>query len=452
MEHSIRLAIGFDSIQLLHDIFTTMRGEKTIMGWLWTLRIFILLNFAYFIFLITSSDTALKLISWKIYIFTDTTLILSYLWYCYIKTFWAELRPKQYAPLLNTGYTVLVPCYNEEPHLLEEAVKSIVNQRNNYKKQIILIDDGSKNNIYSVMEKLQVMYPFADVDISIHKFEENRGKRFAHEIGIKHAKHEFIISVDSDTILNKNAISELLKPFSDPKIGATTGNVFIKNETQNYLTRIQTGIYWIGLSIQKRAQSLFGDVICCSGCLSAYRKEDLLKVMDDYVNQQFLGHSCKASKDRHLTNLLSEMGKNIVFVPESFCHTEVPHTFKKYIAQQRRWKMGFYREALYTTTYSWKTSKVLYFENLIWMLFSPLFNLTSILVTTYLLLLYPSAFLAGILPILILISIARDSLFFVNHPIKGILYLPYVIFYAWIIYPLNIITLFQSSPEKWGTR
>ena len=124
----------------------------------------------------------------------------------------------------------------------------------------------------------------------------------------------------------------------------------------------------------------------------------------------------------------------------------------KYLKQQHRWKRGFYRECLYTTTYAWKKSKIFYMENLVWMLFAPLFNLTSILVHTYLIIFQPMIFLTIVLPIIVAISICRDSLFFVNHPIKGLFYLPYTLFYAWVIYPLNIITVFQSSPEKWGTR
>ena len=174
--------------------------------------------------------------------------------------------------------------------------------------------------------------------------------------------------------------------------------------------------------------------------------------MDDYINQSFLNHPCHASEDRHLTNLLSEMGKDIVFTEESVCYTEVPFTIGKYLKQQHRWKRGFYRECLYTTTYAWKKSKIFYMENLVWMLFAPLFNLTSILVHTYLIIFQPMIFLTIVLPIIVAISICRDSLFFVNHPIKGLFYLPYTLFYAWVIYPLNIITVFQSSPEKWGTR
>lgn len=72
----------------------------------------------------------------------------------------------------------------------------------------------------------------------------------------------------------------------DPKIGASTGNVLLLNERQNLLTRMIGTYYWIGLNINKHAQSVIRSVVCCSGC-------------------------------RHLTNLVPKRGFDVVYVAEA---------------------------------------------------------------------------------------------------------------------------------------
>lgn len=383
---------------------------------------------------------------WKVYFAVNASLVLGYVWFNYARLFFNRIIAKGYGES-NESYTVVVPCYNEETELLKQTVISLLNTDNN-KKEIIIVDDGSTNNIWKTIEQLKEL----DKCIETVRFKKNRGKRFAHQVAVEKSKYDFVISIDSDTIMAKCAIQKLLAPFKDKDVGATTGNVLIKNEKQNILTRIQAGLYWVGLNIYKRGQSAQGNVVCCSGCLSAYRKKYLLAVMPEYISQTFLGNKCHASEDRYLTNLMNELGFKILYIEDSICYTEAPHTLKKFIKQQIRWKRGFYRECLYTATYAWKKSRMLYFENALWLMLSPLVILPSVLISYYILLTYPIHFLTVTLPFCVLFAVGRDSLFFIKEPKKALCYLPYILVYIFILYPLNIYAVFNSNPEKWGTR
>ena len=383
---------------------------------------------------------------WKIYFYLNALIVLSYIWFNYGRLFYYKFKEKKYSSS-DEPYTVVVPCFNEEPRLLKKTVKSLLKTDKN-KKQIIIVDDGSENNIFETMKELSNL----DKCIEIYKFDKNRGKRFAHELSFNKAKYEFIISIDSDTIVEKNAIRKLLSPFVDKEVGATTGNVLIKNAKENLLTRIQAGLYWVGLNIYKRGQSTQGNVVCCSGCLSAYRKSYLLEVLSEYVGQTYLNLPCHASEDRYLTNLMNEKGLKILYVEDSICYTEAPSTLKKFIKQQIRWKRGFYRECLYTSTYAWKKSKILYIENLLWLMFSPVIALPTVLITYYIILTNPLKFLLVAIPFTLLFTLCRDSLFFIREPKKAFFYLSYIFLYLFLMYPLNIYAIFNSNPEKWGTR
>lgn len=419
-----------------------MRNEKTMLFWLWVLRIVILINIGFVVYNIFFSMKY-----WKTYFIINAFLIVfGYLWFNYIRLFYNKMTEKRFKDS-EEPYSIVVPCYNEEPELLKQSVESLLKTDDN-KKEIIIVDDGSTNNIWNTIEQLKK----SDKRIIIYQFSKNKGKRFAYEFAVKKSKYDYIISMDSDTIVEKNAIRRLLSPFSNKNIGATTGNVLIKNEKQNLLTRIQAGIYWVGLNIYKRGQSTQGNVVCCSGCLSAYRKDCLLKVLDEFANQTFCGKRCHASEDRYLTNLIKELGNDIYYVDDALCYTEAPHTFKKWIKQQIRWKRGFFREATYTATYSWKVSKMLYFENLLWLMLPTVMILPTVLMSYYVMIIFPVRFFLITMPINMLFLIGRDSLFFIEEPKKAIHYILFVPIYLFIMYPLNIYAIFNSNPEKWGTR
>jgi hyaluronan synthase len=126
----------------------------------------------------------------------------------------------------------------------------------------------------------------------------------------------------------------------DPELGASTGNVLLRNERQNLLTRMVGTSSWIGLNIYKQAQSVIRSVVCCSGCLAAYRADLLREIVDEFANQRFLGERCTHSEDRHLTNLVLKRGYGVVYVPEATSWTEAPATAGGFLRQQRRIKRG----------------------------------------------------------------------------------------------------------------
>ena len=409
--------------------------------WLYLLRILVVLNL-----ILTGYFILFNMNHWRIYYYINASIILGYLWFNYIRIFYHAFSKEDYGES-SEAYTVIVPCYNEEPDLLKQAVKSLLNSDDN-EKEIFIVDDGSKNNIWKTIQEIKEW----DGRITTIRFPENKGKRFAHELAIKQSKYDYIISIDSDTVIAKKAIRKLLAPFKDKSVGATTGNCLIKNEHKNILTKIQAGLYWVGLNIYKRGQSTQGNVVCCSGCLSAYRKSDLLDILPEYVTQTFLGNKCGASEDRYLTNLMNEKGLKILYIPESKCYTEAPFELKKFLKQQMRWKRGFYRECLYTQTYAWKKSKVLAIENTLWLMLSPIIALPTVIMAYYLVITNPMSFIINILPFTILFGLCRDSLFFLEEPRKALNYLPFIPLYLFVLYPLNIWAIFSSNPEKWGTR
>src|SRR3954454_14974548 len=83
--------------------------------------------------------------SWVRYGHIYMYLLLGYTWFLFILLLIGEIRKPNYPPYDGGKISVLIPCYNEKPDLLEKCIDSVVHARGN--KEILVIDDGSTNGI-----------------------------------------------------------------------------------------------------------------------------------------------------------------------------------------------------------------------------------------------------------------------------------------------------------------
>ena len=98
--------------------------------------------------------------------------------------------------------SVVIPVYNVEKYL-EETLKSVINQTINFKKniQVILINDGSKDNSEKICLKYKNKYP---ENIEYYS-KENAGVSAARNEGIKYIKGKYVNFLDSDDKFDLNA-------------------------------------------------------------------------------------------------------------------------------------------------------------------------------------------------------------------------------------------------------
>ncbi len=91
--------------------------------------------------------------------------------------------------------SIVVPLFNEEeslPHLCLWIEK--VMQKNNYSYEVLLIDDGSKDNSWEVIKDISVK----NKNIKGIKFRRNYGKSAALNVGFSKAEGDVVITMDAD--------------------------------------------------------------------------------------------------------------------------------------------------------------------------------------------------------------------------------------------------------------
>ena len=104
--------------------------------------------------------------------------------------------------------SIVVPLYNEEeslPHLIE-WIERVMNE-NNFSYEVLLIDDGSKDNSWAVIEQLSEKNP----NVKGVKFRRNYGKSAALNVGFERVEGDVIITMDADLQDSPDEIPELYK-------------------------------------------------------------------------------------------------------------------------------------------------------------------------------------------------------------------------------------------------
>ncbi|MGH0430439.1 glycosyltransferase family 2 protein [Bacillus hominis] len=98
--------------------------------------------------------------------------------------------------------SVVIPLYNAEKYI-EETMESILNQT--YKHiEIVIVDDGSKDQSSSIVKNLEQKYPGQIKYVS----QENQGVSVARNTGIENASGEYVAFLDSDDLWHPTKIEK----------------------------------------------------------------------------------------------------------------------------------------------------------------------------------------------------------------------------------------------------
>ena len=227
---------------------------------------------------------------------------------------------------LEIGATVRVPAYNEE-ECINATLKSLIAQTN-VALEVIVVDDGSKDNTARVVEHVQS-------EPGGHRITliriDNVGKPTALNVGLKEASRDIVVTVDADTILAPDAISKLLTAFTDETVGAAAGKVYTTGEETVY-DIMQSTEYSIGQNIDKKALSILNAVHVVPGPIGAWRRE----VLDEIGGFQ-LG---TVVEDQDTTLAVLKAGYRISYVESAHAFAETPQTLGDFLRQRYRWTYG----------------------------------------------------------------------------------------------------------------
>lgn len=257
-----------------------------------------------------------------------TIVVVQFLYYIVVFGKFAFAKPQTGTPK-RIPISVIVCAKNEE-----ENVKNLISlllEQNYPQFEIVLIDDASSDATLDIFEEFEKLHS----NIKLVKVENNEAfwgnKKYALTLGIKAAKHEYLLFTDADCVpSSKDWIANMSSQYTMEKtivlgygaydkIGGSFLNKIIRFET--LLTATQ---YFSWAKLGKPYMGI--------GRNLAYKREEFFKV------RGFMDHmKIRSGDDDLFVNQAAEKKNTTVcYLPDSFTYSKPKTSFKEWFTQKRR--------------------------------------------------------------------------------------------------------------------
>lgn len=259
-------------------------------------------------------------------------LFMAYLWMAggiYYYFHWERAGRQRYdapPPLPRyPGVSVIVPAHNESLAIVE-TIESLLSQT--YPDiEIIVVNDGSTDDTAAIIDG----YARRGRIRALH-LATNQGKAAAMRVATLAARHEYLVCVDGDAVLDRHAVHWLVRHFIDGhRVGAVTGNPRVRTRS-TLIGKLQVGEFSSIIGLIKRAQRIYGRVFTVSGVVVAFRKSAL-----HHVGYWDLD---KLTDDIDISWRLQMHHWAIRFESNALCWILMPETLRGLWRQRLRWAQG----------------------------------------------------------------------------------------------------------------
>ena len=234
--------------------------------------------------------------------------------------------------------SIVLPVYNSQDTLYQ-CIAAI--NASNYPKhliQIIVVNNKSTDQSFAVYKQAKSDFP----DLRMQWMSTDQGKARALNAAIFHCLGQYVINVDTDGLLEPEALRNLMLYFhNNPSVDAATGTVLTQKRTvaatkNNWLKLLRNNEYFeyaqsflVGRSIENYWNQLF----TLSGAFSAFRREALI--------QTFMYNVETVSEDTEMTfQLRFRFGKRIGFAVNALFYVEPISGCDELYLQRQRWQRG----------------------------------------------------------------------------------------------------------------
>jgi cellulose synthase/poly-beta-1,6-N-acetylglucosamine synthase-like glycosyltransferase len=199
------------------------------------------------------------------------------------------------------------------------------------KLQVIVIDDGSRDDTGKVAEQHAKAFNYIDV-LKRDQNHGGQGKSAALNAGVKLAKNDIILCFDADYYPQRDIIDKLVAKFSDPKVGAVQARITVLNEPINMVTRLVALERTGGYRVDQQAREELGLIPQFGGTAGAVRRS-LLEQLGGW-DESIL------AEDTDLTFRVCLAGYKVRYVNDAECYEEAVESWRAYWKQRHRWAAG----------------------------------------------------------------------------------------------------------------
>jgi cellulose synthase/poly-beta-1,6-N-acetylglucosamine synthase-like glycosyltransferase len=269
---------------------------------------------------------------------------------------------------LVPAVSVLSPAFNEAATIRESVRATLGLEYPNL--EVIVINDGSTDATLSILIKEFKLYrssrqligdiptkPIRGIyesrDLRLLVIDKvNGGKADSLNAGMNAARTPLVTAVDSDSLLETEALYYVVVPFlRDPRTIAVGGIVRVVNgcdvehgrvrtvrTPHSMLARFQIVEYLRAFLGGRIAFSFMNSLLLVSGAFGLFRRDAILKVGG--FRTSTVGEDMELVVRLHHQFAQERIPYKIVFVPDPVCWTEVPENLRTLHRQRNRWQRG----------------------------------------------------------------------------------------------------------------
>lgn len=229
--------------------------------------------------------------------------------------------------------TVIIPNYNGR-RFLPRLMGSLAGQ-SEQRFATLVVDDASPQDDIAY---LQANWP----QVRVIRNEKNLGFAATCNVGLRAAETAFVVLLNNDTHVDRDWLSEGLRPFADARVAAVASLTLLADsphlvDTAGDLYTVAGGALKRGhLGPREAAEQLPEDIFSPSGVSAFYRREAVLKAGG--LDEEFESYY----EDVDLGFRLAAMGYRSVFAPQSICYH---HLSASYSPRGRRYHRNSSRNA-----------------------------------------------------------------------------------------------------------
>jgi cellulose synthase/poly-beta-1,6-N-acetylglucosamine synthase-like glycosyltransferase len=281
--------------------------------------------------------------SWVVgflYIGYDTLLLL----FVSLQIFKVTRRTTAHAPVAQAGaapisLAVLIAARNEAQVL--KACIDALELQTDPPDEILWVDDGSTDETRKMLAELRSCHDRERIPAIQTLLKPHSGKADSLNQGWPQLKADVIVTLDADTRLDRQAIAEIRRAFSENARLAATGGILtpLSHERPGGLFESFQRFEYMRSFLARRAWMTQNALLLVSGAFAAYRKTVLEQVGG--FDPQSLVEDYDLTHRIHRYSFDRGLGYEVHVTVGALATTDVPGTLPRFLKQRQRWFAGF---------------------------------------------------------------------------------------------------------------
>ncbi len=217
--------------------------------------------------------------------------------------------------------TLMVAAYNEEICIRDKIINTLSLHYPKDKIEYLFVTDGSNDKTPDIVKE------FPEIKLLHNK--QRQGKIMAVDRAMAHAHGDVVIFTDANTILNKDVLKNIVRNFSNEKVGVVAGEKRIMKMVADEAVGAGEGFYWKYESKLKMWDDELYSVMGAAGELFAIRTDLYESIPTDTIIEDF-----------YLSFKILQKGYKIAYEPEAYAMEEPSASIKEELKRKIRIAAG----------------------------------------------------------------------------------------------------------------